>query len=86
MQYRKGDRFKGSTVLLTLAVVQCVSTQLLLFEGWSMIVAHTTRAAQSSNNLRSDSATQHLRVAACAQVPRATFLSQVLYYEVCAEK
>lgn len=58
MQCRKGDRFKGSAVLLTLAVVQFVSTQLLLFEDWSAIFVHATQAVQSSKSLRSDCAMQ----------------------------
>ena len=74
MQGRKGNRFKGSTVLLTLAVVQCVSTQLLLFDGWSAIVAHATQATQSSSNLPSDPATQQLRIAACS-CPRVSHLT-----------
>ena len=79
MQDRKGNRFKGSTVLLTLAVVQCVSTQLVLFDGWSAIFAHAMQVTQSSSNVQFDPATQHLRLAACKEAPRVTFLSQVLY-------
>ena len=86
MQGRKGNRFKGSTVLLTLAVVQCVSTQLLLFEGWSAIVAHATQATQSSSNVPSDPAMKHLHLTTCKEVPRTALLSQILYYEGCAEK
>lgn len=58
MQYRKSDRFKGSTVLLTLAVVQFVSTQFLLFEDWSATFVHATQAVQSLKSLRSDCATK----------------------------
>ena len=65
MQCRKSNRFKGSTVLLTLAVVQCVSTQLLLFDGWSAIIAHATQVTQASINVPSDPTTQQLRVATC---------------------
>jgi hypothetical protein len=78
MQCRKGNRFKGSTVLLTLAVVQCVSTQLLLFDGWSAIVAHATQVTQSSSNVPSAPAMQQLRIAtcSCSRVSHPTILEK----------